>query len=139
MSTPRDERRLGPMVPEWSDRDQENAPPTVAPEDGPALPEEARFLERLRRGDAAAGHQFVRDYYPGIYRYLLTLCERRDLAEDLTQETFLQAWRHLDQFQGHAPLGAWLYRIARREFLRTLRSPRSPAPLDDLGEVAQPH
>jgi RNA polymerase sigma-70 factor, ECF subfamily len=76
------------------------------------------FLTRLRQGDPEAGHRFVRENYPGVYRYLLYLCGHRETAEDLAQETFLQAWRHLDQFQGRSALPAWLHRIAHREFLR---------------------
>jgi RNA polymerase sigma-70 factor (ECF subfamily) len=127
------------MLPERSAMDWENEPLAASAEESTAMPAEARFLEQLRRGDADAGHQLVRDYYPGIYRYLLSLAERPDVAEDLTQETFLQAWRHLDQFQGRAPLRAWLYGIARREFLRALRSRRSQTSLDELAEVAEPH
>src|SRR5919198_588612 len=77
------------------------------------LPEaEAHLLARLRMGDREAGHRFVRDYYPAVYRYLLYLTGHRETAEDLAQETFLRAWRHLDQFQGRAPLGLWLHQIA---------------------------
>jgi RNA polymerase sigma-70 factor (ECF subfamily) len=139
MKAPPDKTRLGPLGSDRPDRDSEIPPPPATVEDSPALPEEAVFLEGLRRGDASAGRQFVRDYYPGIYRYLLTLSERPELAADLTQETFLQAWRHLDQFQGRAPLRVWLYRIARREFVRGLRSRRSQTSLNELEEVAEPH
>jgi RNA polymerase sigma-70 factor, ECF subfamily len=107
---------------------------------------DARLVEQLRAGDADAGHRFVRDYYPGVYRYLLYLTGRRELAEDLTQETFLQAWRHLDQFAARAPLRVWLHRIAHREFLQALRQARSPSQrpgadarsLEELGEAAAP-
>jgi RNA polymerase sigma-70 factor (ECF subfamily) len=136
MITPSDEKNRGPIVPEKPDVDREDELPEAAPPESAALTAEGQFLEQLRRGNADAGHQFVRDYYPGIYRYLLSLTARPDLAEDLTQETFFQAWRHLDQFQGLAPLGAWLYRIARREFLRALRSRRAQVSLDVLGGAA---
>src|SRR5438045_21136 len=70
---------------------------------GGALPAaDAHLLELIRHGDAEAGHHFVRDYYPGIYRYLLYLTGRADRAEDLTQETFLQAWRRLETFEGRS-------------------------------------
>ena len=69
---------------------------------------ETQLVQQLRQGDAEAGHQFVRDYYPGVYRYLLYLTGRREAAEDLTQETFLQAWRRLDTFAGRAPRFAWV-------------------------------
>ena len=52
---------------------------------------DARLLVRIRGGDADAGREFVREYYPGVYRYLLSLTGLRQTAEDLTQETFLQA------------------------------------------------
>src|SRR5205809_7379196 len=92
---------------------------------------DAQFVQQLRQGDAEAGHRFVREYYPGVYRYLLYLTGRPEAAEDLTQETFLQAWRHLDQFLGRAPLRAWLHAIAHRQFLRFLRRRREEASLEE--------
>jgi RNA polymerase sigma-70 factor (ECF subfamily) len=62
-------------------------------------------------GDAEAGRQFVDEHYRAIYRYLLYLTGRPDLAEDLTQETFLQAWRRLETFQGRGSLRGWLHQI----------------------------
>jgi len=71
---------------------------------GGTLSADALLLEQIRSGDPDDGHRFVREYYPGIYRYLLYLTGRPDWAEDLTQETFLQAWTHLDRFVMRAPL-----------------------------------
>jgi RNA polymerase sigma-70 factor, ECF subfamily len=108
-------------------------------QDSDALPHvEAQLLAELRAGDADAGRRFVREYYPRIYRHLLYLAGQREIAEDLTQETFFQAWRHLDGFEGRAPLGHWLHRIARREFLRALRSRRSQVSLEEAGNLAAP-
>jgi RNA polymerase sigma factor (sigma-70 family) len=100
----------------------------------PLTETEAALVEQLRGGDVEAGRRFVRDHYPGIFRYLLSLAERRELAEDLTQETFLQAWRHLDRFEGRAPLRHWLYRIARREYLHALRGRRVQVSLEEISE-----
>src|SRR5437773_9361523 len=93
---------------------------------------DGRLLEQIRAGDAEAGHRFIRDYYPGVYRYLLYLTRHRETAEDLAQETFLQAWRHLDQFQQRAPLRLWLHQIARREFLRSRRYQRPSTSLEEV-------
>src|SRR5947199_9079165 len=102
--------------------------------DGPLLEAEADLITRLREGDVQSEHRFVRDYYPPVYRHLLYLTRHPETAEDLTQETFLQAWRHLDQFEGRAPLRVWLHQIARRQFLRSARF-RQPA--TSLEEVAE--
>jgi RNA polymerase sigma-70 factor, ECF subfamily len=119
----------------------------LAPSDGIVngrLPEaEGDLLARLREGDAEAGHRFVREYYPAVYRCLLTLTGDRESAQDLTQETFLRAWRHLDQFQGRAPLRLWLHQIARRQFLDEWRRQRAATrtgtqPLDQADEIAEP-
>jgi RNA polymerase sigma-70 factor (ECF subfamily) len=99
---------------------------------------DAEFLARLREGDPEAGRRFVQENYPGVYRYLLYLSGHRETAEDLAQETFLQAWRHLDQFQGRSSLQFWLHRIARREFLRAVRDQRAATSLEAVAEVAAP-
>jgi RNA polymerase sigma-70 factor, ECF subfamily len=96
---------------------------------------EAQFLAELRAGKTEAGRRFVQEYYPGIYRHLLYLTGQRESAEDLTQETFFQAWRHLERFEGRAPLRHWLHRIAHREFLRALRSRRAQISLEEAGDL----
>src|SRR5947207_5081613 len=118
--------REDPMPPEW--------PPAV-PMPGP----DARLVQQLRQGDPEAGRQFVREYYPGVYRYLLYLTGRREAAEDLTQETFVQAWRRLETFDNRGSLRPWLHRIAHREFLQALRGQHAEASLEDIPEAAAPH
>src|SRR5947209_19645102 len=71
-------------------------------------PAEANLVAQIRRGNAEAGQEFVRQYYPGIYHYLLHLTGRPETAEDLTQETFVRAWRGLEGFEGRASLRVWL-------------------------------
>jgi RNA polymerase sigma-70 factor (ECF subfamily) len=119
-----------------------NAKMPTLPEARGEAPEEAcsadgLLVERLRRGDADAGYHFFRDYYPSVYRYLFWLTQRPEQAEDLAQETFLRAWRHLDAFDPRGSLRAWLHRIAHREFLRSLRH-EPPTQLSVVGEVAAP-
>ncbi|MFL6336818.1 MAG: RNA polymerase sigma factor [Pyrinomonadaceae bacterium] len=73
---------------------------------------EEQFLERLKAGDAAAFNRLVEERHGDIYALLYRLTEDPEEARDLTQETFLQAFRHLANFRGDADLRTWLYRIA---------------------------
>src|SRR5260370_32399466 len=57
---------------------------------------ETRLVAQLRRGNSGAMHRFCGEYYPSVYRYLLWLTGSPETAEDLTQETFVRAWQHLD-------------------------------------------
>jgi len=54
----------------------------------------------------------VRDQGDRIYNLALMRSGRRDLAQDVVQETYLRAWRGLARFRGAAELTTWLYRIA---------------------------
>lgn len=67
---------------------------------------------RLRAGDHAAAGEFVDMYHKQIYLFLRRLGHDRQISEDLTQESFLQAWQHISQLRNGKALNSWLYRIA---------------------------
>ena len=73
---------------------------------------EEQLLERLRVGEPAAFDHLVKERSGEIYALLCRLVEDREEARDLTQETFLQAFRFVKKFRGDADLRTWLYRIA---------------------------
>ena len=73
---------------------------------------EAEFIERLKRGEAAAFEEWVADRSGEIYGLLLRLTENSEEARDLTQETFLRAFQSIGRFRGEADLRTWIYRIA---------------------------
>ncbi len=54
-----------------------------------------------------------------VYRFALRLSGRPDEADDLTQETFLRAWRSWDQYTPGTRARSWLFTICRNTFLRT--------------------
>lgn len=78
----------------------------------PAAGAEELFLERLRAGDHAAFDRLVDERSGDIYALLYRLTEDPEEARDLTQETFLLAFRNISGFRGEADLKTWLYRIA---------------------------
>ena len=67
---------------------------------------------RLRAGNRAAAAEFVDIYYEQIYLFMRRLGHNRQVSEDLTQESFLQAWQHIGQLRGGKALKSWLYHIA---------------------------
>jgi RNA polymerase sigma-70 factor, ECF subfamily len=73
---------------------------------------EAQFIERLKRGDAAAFETLVNERSGEIFGLLYRLTENVEEARDLTQETFLRAFQSISHFRGESDLRTWIYRIA---------------------------
>lgn len=77
-----------------------------------------------------------------VYRYAHSLTRDRSEAEDLTQDTFLQALRHWDQFKSGTNARAWLFTICRNLFLRqrerrSREEPTEAAALDGLATALE--
>ena len=70
-----------------------------------------QFLERLRRGEAAAYERLVAEHSGDLYALLFRLTNDSEEARDLTQETFLRAFQSIGRFRGDASLKTWIYRI----------------------------
>lgn len=103
------------------------------------------LARRCRDGDAAAFEDLYRAHATRLYTLLLRMSGSRAEAEDLLQETFLQAHRKLHGFRGDSTLGTWLYRLAVNQCLdflrgRQARQARATASLDEEGaaEPARP-
>jgi RNA polymerase sigma factor (sigma-70 family) len=87
----------------------------------------AGWLVRARRGDRAAFARLVQGHQSRIRLQLRRLAGGdAALADDLAQDTFVQAWLHLAEFRGEARFSTWLHRIAVTRFLQHARRPRLP-------------
>lgn len=62
-----------------------------------------------------------KEYFPRIYAFLYKLTENRDLAEELTQETFYQAFVSFYRFRGDSDVFTWLASIGKHTYYRHLR------------------
>ncbi len=71
------------------------------------------LVDAVRAGDRAAFSLLVDRHHAPLLRYLLRQMGDPELAADLTQETLLEAFRHLDHLDRDRPFAAWLYGIAR--------------------------
>ena len=80
--------------------------------------DERALVERARQGQCEAFDSLVRVHAAGVYAVVSRLCASADEAEEVTQETFLRAWRGIAQFKGDCQLFTWLYRIGVNEALR---------------------
>ncbi len=69
-------------------------------------------VPRLRDRSEAAMHALVDQYHGRIYRYVLGLVDNPQVAADLTQDTFVQAYGALHRLADESNVSAWLFRIA---------------------------
>lgn len=89
-------------------------------------PDAADLVARLRTGDRIALRTVYAQYSDRIFSFLLRLTKRRDVAEDLHQETWVSVSRNVQRLADDTDLAAWLFTIARNKY----RSWRRWAALD---------
>src|SRR5512136_777910 len=100
-----------------------------------AVGSDLELVARIRAGDKTAYDDCIRRHAPGVYRLALRLMRNEAEAEDVMQETFLNAFKGIDRFDGRAELRTWLYRIAYNTAMMRLRRPRPEfVPLDEAME-----
>lgn len=81
-------------------------------------------IEALRAGDRAEFARLVDATSSQIYRLALRMLGDPQDAEDILQNTYIRALRHIREFEGRSSLSTWLYRIAVNEALMHLRKRR---------------
>jgi len=96
------------------------------------------ILAGVRSGDKSACDLCIEKHGPSLYRLALRLMQNEADAEDVVQETFLNAFKAIDSFEGRSGLGTWLYRITYNNVMMRLRG-SSPDTVSvdntlDLGE-----
>jgi RNA polymerase sigma-70 factor (ECF subfamily) len=83
--------------------------------------DETALLSRIQAGDKAACAECIEIHSPAVYRLALRLMENEEEAEDVVQETFFNAFKAIDSFEGRASLATWLYRITYNAAMMRLR------------------
>jgi RNA polymerase sigma-70 factor (ECF subfamily) len=83
---------------------------------------DSSLVERARRGDVDAFERLYRETAGRIHALCLRMTGHQQLAEELTQESFLRAWKKLSGFRGESAFGTWVHRIAVNVVLGHLRS-----------------
>lgn len=98
---------------------------------------DAEIFSRLKAGDMSACRVCVREHSDELYRLAFRMLHDEQAAEDVVQDTFLNAFKGLEQFDGRSTLGTWLYRIAYNNGLMRLRAQKPVEWLDDDTEQSE--
>ena len=87
--------------------------------------DEKHLITRIQHGDIKAFNPLVRKYQPKIYTFIQKQVKDTETAKNLTQETFLKAFRAIKSFRGDAAFSSWIYRIAKNVCIDCLRKQKA--------------
>ncbi|KAE9642668.1 RNA polymerase sigma factor [Pseudomonas sp. PB106] len=99
--------------------------------DSSAASSDESLLARYREGDGAAFEILYARHRQGLYRFLLGLSGKAELADEVFQETWLSLIRSASQPQGRATFRTWLFQIARNRLIDHWRKHGAHQPLHD--------
>lgn len=83
---------------------------------------ELALVERLRRGEPEAFDDVYVAFNTHLFTFLVRLSRRRDVAEDLLEETWLRLVKHASRLRADTRLGPWLFTVARNLHVSYSRS-----------------
>lgn len=75
-------------------------------------------------------------YFKDVFLYVYSLSSDKQIAEDITSETFMKALTSLDSFRGDSDIRVWLCQIAKNSYYSYLRKKKSFVDLESLPETA---
>lgn len=77
--------------------------------------------------------QIYNEHFKTVYKYLICLTHNKEIAEDLTQETFCKAIKKIDKFNGKCKISSWLCTIAKNLWLNELhKNNRTISEIDEM-------
>lgn len=74
--------------------------------------------------------KLCKQYTPIVFHYLLSMCRDEALADELTAETFYQAYLHIGKFRGECKIETWLCTIAKNSYYKELKKRNRTVPLE---------
>jgi RNA polymerase sigma-70 factor, ECF subfamily len=87
------------------------------PDDG----RDSDLLSRISCGDRGAFEQLYFDYHNRLVKFLFRVIRRREDLEEVINDTFLIVWQHAGDFRGASRVSTWIFAIAYRRALKTIR------------------
>ena len=92
------------------------------------------LIDACRAGNRQAQFKVYKLYFKAMFNTSLRIVNDATEAEDILQESFLDAFRRLDSYSGEGSFGMWLKRIVVNNSLDVLRKRKELLPLDEAGE-----
>ena len=85
-------------------------------------------LAGAKRGDMRACEKIYRKFHQQAFTVAVRICKSRELAQDVTQEAFISAFKRMHQYRGDSPFWGWLRRVVVNHAISALRKlPRHDA------------
>ena len=84
-----------------------------------------RLIESSKQGDRHAFHELYKLHVARVYALCLRLTGQSALAEEATQEVFIQVWKKLGNYRGDSQFSTWLHSVASNVTISYLRSQKS--------------
>ena len=89
------------------------------------------YIKRILEGETNLFSYFAERYSRSIHSLIARIIPSKEDAEELTQDTFLKAFRKLDTFKGECSFSTWLFRIAYNTAISAIRKKRIILPIID--------
>jgi RNA polymerase sigma-70 factor (ECF subfamily) len=78
---------------------------------------DGEYLRYITKMDASPLEALMKEYGQDVWNYAFVLTKNRSIADDIAQDVFMQAFRHIDSFRGESSVKTWLLRITRNQSL----------------------
>ncbi len=107
--------------------------------DEPSLVElDAQLLAKAKSGDHKAFTEIVRQYEQMVYSFSFKVCRDKEQAEETLQDTFVNVFRKLNQFDGKSKFSTWLYSIVTNNCLMKRRRTKLEQSSESIHEPRMP-
>ena len=100
---------------------------------------ERHLIERIQHGDTEAFTPLVTTYQSRLYMHILGRIKDTETAKDLTQETWIKAFRAINTFRADASFYSWLYRIAENVCIDYYRKQKVAHIIEPIQDIKERH
>ncbi|CAL2083072.1 RNA polymerase sigma factor [Tenacibaculum sp. 190524A05c] len=100
-----------------------------------AIINDQTYIEKTLKGDTNAFAFLVNNYKVMVFSLAMKMLKSREEAEEISQDTFIKAYKNLSKFKGDSKFSTWLYKIAYRSCLDSLKKNREKYHTGTIDEI----